>query len=48
MRLTTAQAARLWGLDHRTCERALDSLVRSRVLARTRDGLYAKRGDSVT
>ena len=48
MRLTTAQAARLWALDHSTCERVLEALVQSRFLARTRDGIYAKRGESVT
>jgi len=40
LRLTSAQAQRLWGLDRRTCEELLATLTRSRFLARTRDGAF--------
>jgi hypothetical protein len=40
LRLTTAQAQRLWGLDGRTCEELLTTLTRLHFLARTRDGSF--------
>jgi DNA-binding IclR family transcriptional regulator len=40
LRLTRAQAQRLWGLDTRTCEQLLDTLTRTRFLAQTRDGAF--------
>lgn len=38
LRLTPAQAQRLWGLDRSTCEAVVDCLTQSRVLARAADG----------
>jgi hypothetical protein len=38
LRLTNAQAQRLWGLDAQTCSVALDTLIARRFLFRTRDG----------
>ena len=40
LRLTSAQAQRLWGLDPRTCEELLAELMSARFLARTRDGSF--------
>jgi hypothetical protein len=42
LRLTTAQAQRLWNLDRRTCENLLGSLVASRFLSKTRDGSFVR------
>jgi Fic family protein len=42
LRLTTAQAQRLWNLDRQTCEELLGSLVASRFLAKTRDGSFVR------
>jgi DNA-binding IclR family transcriptional regulator len=42
LRLTPAQARRLWGLDVSECERLLDALVRARFLRRTPDGAYQR------
>jgi hypothetical protein len=39
--LTTDQARRLWGLERRTCEALLASLIESRFLHRTSGGLFA-------
>ena len=38
LRLTDAQARRLWGLDAATCSALLDALVATGFLFRTRDG----------
>ena len=38
LRLTDAQARRLWGLDAATCAALLDALVTAKFLFRTRDG----------
>ena len=38
LRLTPAQAARLLGLDNRSCQRILNALVSSAFLRRTADG----------
>ncbi len=40
LRLTRAQAQRLWGLDTRTCEQLLSALTETRFLAKTRDGAF--------
>lgn len=40
LRLTLAQACRLWQLDVQTCEAILDWLVSERVLHRSGDGRY--------
>jgi hypothetical protein len=42
LRLTLAQAARFWSLDPATCARVLDSLVRTKFLMVTSDGLYVR------
>ena len=42
LRLTFAQAARFWHLDHPTCACLLDALVNARFLIVTSDGLYAR------
>ena len=40
LRLTLAQAARLWDLDRTTCQRLLHALTHARFLARTADDAY--------
>ena len=40
LRLTRAQAQRLWGLDSRTCERLLTTLTETRALPQTHDGAF--------
>jgi hypothetical protein len=40
LRLTSAQAQRLWGLDRRTCDDLLSTLTRTHFLARTKDGAF--------
>lgn len=42
LRLTEAQARRLWNLDQTQCESLLDTLVQERFLFRTRDGAFMK------
>jgi hypothetical protein len=42
LRLTLAQAQRLWNLETATCEDALSHLIERRFLSRTLDGLYAR------
>ena len=42
LRLTPAQAQRLWGLDPGTCEKLLDALVRNQFLLQTRDGSFMR------
>jgi hypothetical protein len=46
LRLTMAQAQRLWNLDHGTCELLLDNLVSQHFLSRTRDGSFVRRSES--
>ena len=41
LRVTLAQACRLWQLDAATCEALLDSLVREGFLCKTASGFYA-------
>lgn len=40
LRLTTAQACRLWQIDGATCEAVLRHLVNEQFLSRMRDGSY--------
>jgi len=40
LRLTFAQACRLWQVDAATCERVLQTLVSERFLFRTADGAF--------
>ena len=47
LRLTTAQAQRLWGLDPAVCESLLDALVDARFLFRTRDGAFVRSDHAV-
>lgn len=42
LRLTVAQAMRLWTLDCATCESALDRLVESGLLKKDCNGRYAR------
>lgn len=42
LRLTAAQAQRLWGLDRDVCEALLGALVDSSFLCRTRDGAFIR------
>lgn len=47
LRLTCAQAQRLWGLDEPTCRRVLDALVDARFLVRPATGAYARSTDGM-
>jgi hypothetical protein len=40
LRLTLAQASRLWQVDAATCHEALDALLTERFLHRTAEGAY--------
>jgi hypothetical protein len=42
LRLTGAQARRLWGLDEIVCEALLGALVDAKFLFRTRDGFFMR------
>jgi len=42
LRLTPAQAQRLWGLDRDVCDALLGALVDARFLAQTRDGAFVR------
>jgi hypothetical protein len=42
LRLTEAQARRLWGLDAASCSALLSKLVETNFLFRTRDGAFMK------
>jgi len=42
LRLTAAQAQRLWGLDRGTCENLLKTLVKAQFLSQTRDGSFIR------
>ncbi len=44
LRLTPAQAQRLWGLDQPACDAVLGVLVDLKFLARTRDGAFIRSG----
>ena len=42
LRLTPAQAQRLWGLDRAACDTLLGALVDAKFLSRTRDGAFVR------
>ena len=42
LRLTAAQAQRLWGLERDTCDALLGALVDAKFLSRTRDGAFIR------
>ena len=42
LRLTLAQAQRLWGLDRNACDALLGALVDAKFLLRTRDGAFVR------
>ena len=42
LRLTTAQAQRLWGLERDVCDALLGALVDAKFLAQTRDGAFIR------
>jgi hypothetical protein len=42
LRLTPAQAQRLWGLDREACDALLGALVDTQFLYRTRDGAFMR------
>ena len=42
LRLTTAQAQRLWGLDRASCDALLSALVDAKFLSKTRDGAFVR------
>jgi hypothetical protein len=42
LRLTEAQARRLWGLDATSCDALLGALVDAQFLFRTRDGAFMR------
>jgi len=42
LRLTMAQAQRLWGLDRAACDTVLCALVDAKFLFRSRDGAYVR------
>ena len=42
LRLTPAQAQRLWGLERDVCNALLSALVDAKFLAQTRDGAYVR------
>lgn len=42
LRLTSAQAQRLWGLDAEFCESILGALVDAKFLLRTGDGVFVR------
>jgi len=48
LRLTAAQARRLWRLDETACEAVLGALVDARFLAKTRDGAFVRHDDHST
>ena len=47
LRLTIAQAQRLWGLDRSVCESLLGALVEAKFLFRTRDGAFVRSDHAV-
>jgi hypothetical protein len=42
LRLTVAQAQRLWGLEREICNTLLGALVDAKFLTRTRDGAFVR------
>ena len=47
LRLTMAQAQRLWGLDRAACDALLAALVDAKFLFRTRDGAFMRSDQSL-
>ena len=47
LRLTIAQAQRLWGLDRSVCDSLLGALVEAKFLFRTRDGAFVRADHAV-
>jgi hypothetical protein len=48
LRLTPAQAQRLWGLDRESCQALLGALVDAKFLYKTQDGAFSlNRADSL-
>jgi hypothetical protein len=47
LRLTAAQARRLWGLDGQACLDLLERLITERFLQRRPDGTYARLADGL-
>ena len=47
LRLTIAQAQRLWGLDRAMCDSLLGALVEAKFLFRTRDGAFVRADHAV-
>jgi hypothetical protein len=47
LRLTIAQAGRLWGLDPPACADVLDHLIIERFLQRRPDGTYSRLSDGL-
>lgn len=45
LRLTSAQAQRLWSVDAQTCADLLDALIEREFLARFADGRYGRASD---
>lgn len=45
LRLTAAQAARLWAVDGATIDLVLDSLMRGGTIRRTREGAFTRAGE---
>ena len=43
LKLTLAQAQRLWGIDRATCEAVITELTACRFLSRTKDGSFVMR-----
>jgi hypothetical protein len=48
LRLTRAQAQRLWGLDRDVCDALLAALVDASFLSQTREGVFIRRPGAVT
>ena len=48
LRLTAAQAQRLWGIDAATCRQAFDVLIEARFIRYTDDDLYVRLTGSST
>ena len=48
LRLTIAQAQRLWGLDRAVCDALLGALVEAKFLFRTRDGAFVRADHAVS
>ena len=47
LRLTAAQAQRLWGLERDTCDALLGALVDAKFLSQTRDGAFIRQEGAI-